>query len=95
MEKKNDKFLKCLLEILNQFDFKDFWYFKNLYKDGCMWCDFENIFKSRIDYIFVKNINLNQIKIFVVRYVLGMYNNNIRMSDYRYLKICVNFNILE
>lgn len=44
------------LEILNYL-----WYFKNSHNDERTWCDAENTTKSRIDYIFAKYVNLNQI----------------------------------
>ena len=51
--------------------------------------------KSRIDFIFTNETNVNNIKSIIVRRVPGTQNNGIRMTDHRYLKLKVNIHNLK
>ena len=66
------------------------WQNKHNELKGYTWCDNNDIPKSRIDFIFTSQSNVNSIKSIIIRRVPGKQNNGVRMTDHRYLNLKVN-----
>ena len=62
---------------------------------GYTWCDNNDLPKSRIDFIFTSQSNVNSIKSIIIRRVPGKQNNGCRMTDHRYLNLKVNIHNLK
>ena len=94
-EKDTDRCKGKLRSILAYFDLIDVWYNQHTDLKGFTWCDNNDVPKSRIDFIFTNETNVNNIKSIIVRRVPGTQNNGIRMTDHRYLKLKVNIHNLK
>lgn len=69
----------------------DIWYIEYFDLDGYIWCNVDNVFISRIDFIFVSR-NFMILKKIILWKIFGIINGK-RMFDYRFLKIFFKINI--
>ena len=88
----NDQSSKILMKCLDNLNLVDIW--SDLYQNdsGYTWCDANNTPKSRIDYMFVSNTFVYDIKSLVVRKVPGTHSSGTRMSDHKCLSLCMIIN---
>ena len=84
--KTSDKSVVKLSGIARNLNFVDLWNEKHEHLSGFTWCDAANIPKSRIDYIFLSNNFVYDVKQIIVRKIPGTHSNGCRLSDHRALK---------
>ena len=87
--KDTDRCQGKLRSVLAYFDLIDVWYNQHSDLRGFTWCDNNDTQKSRIDFIFTSEANVNSIRSYCktcARYT----SNGHRMTDHRYLKQKVN-----
>ena len=94
-EKVNDRSQGKLRSLLTHFVLIDVWHNQHNELKGYTWCDNNDLPKSRIDFIFTSQSNVNSIKSIIIRRVPGKQNNGCRMTDHRYLNLKVNIHNLK
>ena len=80
---KTDKSSKILEDICRQLELKDLWKEKHSKLQGNIWCDTNNIPKSRIDFIFLSESTVSKIKKISPKKIPGTHNKGTRMSDHK------------
>ena len=86
LKRGNDKSAVKLCNISKNLSLLDVWNEKHGNLSGFTWCDANNVPKSRIDYVFLSENFIYDVKQIIVRKIPGTHANGCRLSDHRALK---------